>query len=107
AAWRELDDAILHLRANEAEIGLVVVRTEGDPAAVLAVDRAVARHREHWLVREILLLQKRVLKRIDLTARTFYAFVEPGSAFAGSLFELALAADRTYMLTDPDGRSRV
>ncbi len=60
-------------------------------------------HRDHWLVREILLLQRRVLKRIDLTARTFYALIEPGSAFAGSLFELALAADRSYMLADPRG----
>ncbi len=102
AAWRELDDAILHLRANELEIGLVLIRTEGDPARVLEVDHTVARHREHWLVREILLLQKRVLKRIDLTARTFYALITPGSAFAGSLFELALAADRSYMLADED-----
>jgi benzoyl-CoA-dihydrodiol lyase len=100
AAWRELDDAILHLRANEPEIGLVLLRTEGDPDAVLGVDRAVARHRDHWLVREILLLQKRVLKRIDVTARTFYALVVPGSAFVGSLFELALAADRAYALDD-------
>ncbi|MGH7805923.1 MAG: enoyl-CoA hydratase-related protein, partial [Candidatus Binatia bacterium] len=107
AAWRELDDAILHLRANEAEIGLVVLRTDGDPAAVLAVDRAVARHRDHWLVREILLLQKRVLKRVDLTARTFYAVVDRGSAFAGSLFELALAADRSYMLADPEAGASV
>jgi benzoyl-CoA-dihydrodiol lyase len=102
AAWRELDDAVLHLRANEPEIGLVLVRTEGDPRAVLAVDRSLARHRDHWLVREILLLQKRVLKRIDVTARTFYAMIVPGSAFAGSLFELALAADRSYMLADED-----
>jgi benzoyl-CoA-dihydrodiol lyase len=107
AAWRELDDAILHLRANELEIGLVLLRTEGEPANVLEVDRTVARHRDHWLVREILLLQKRVLKRIDLTARTFYALVMPGSAFVGSLFELALAADRCYMLADPDGSNRV
>jgi len=65
---------------------------------VLGVDRALDRHRRHWLVREILLLQKRVLKRLDLTARTFFALIEPGSAFAGSLLELALAADRSYML---------
>jgi benzoyl-CoA-dihydrodiol lyase len=102
AVWRELDDAILHLRLNEPEIGLVLLRTEGDPKAVLAVDRAVSQHREHWLVREILLLQRRVLKRLDLTARTFYAMIEPGAAFAGSLFELALVADRSYMLDDPE-----
>jgi benzoyl-CoA-dihydrodiol lyase len=100
AAWRELDDAILHLRLNEPEIGLVLLRTEGDLEAVLAVDRTLAEHRSHWLVREVLLLQRRVLKRIDLTARSFYALVVAGSAFAGSLFELALAADRSYMLAD-------
>ncbi|TMA43741.1 MAG: benzoyl-CoA-dihydrodiol lyase [Deltaproteobacteria bacterium] len=102
AAWRELDDALLHLRFNEPEVGVVLLRTEGDAKGVLAVDRAVDRHRSHWLVREILLLQKRVLKRLDLTARTFFALVEPGSAFAGSLFELALAADRSYMLAGGD-----
>jgi benzoyl-CoA-dihydrodiol lyase len=100
AAWRELDDAILHLRMNEPEVGLVLLRTEGDPQAVLAVDRALAAHRTHWLVREVLLLQGRVLRRIDLTARSFYALVVPGSAFAGSLLELVLAADRSYMLAD-------
>jgi len=100
AAWRELDDAILHLRVNEPEVGLVLLRTEGDPRAVLAVDHVLAERRTHWLVREILLLQRRVLKRIDLTARSFYALIVPGSAFAGSLFELALAADRSYMLAD-------
>ena len=98
AAWRELDDALLHLRFDELEAGVVLLRTEGDPEAVLAVDRTLDRHRRHWLVREILLLQKRVLKRLDLTARTFFALIEPGSAFAGSLLELALAADRSYML---------
>ena len=103
AAWRELDDAILHLRSNEPEIGLVLVRTAGDGEGVLAVDRALARHRDHWLVREIVLLQRRVLKRMDLTARTFYALIEPGSAFAGSLFELALAADRSYMQATGEG----
>ncbi|HWV39129.1 MAG TPA: 2,3-epoxybenzoyl-CoA dihydrolase [Vulgatibacter sp.] len=102
AAFRELDDALLHLRFNEPTIGLVLLRTEGDPAAVLSVDRTLERHASHWLVREIRLLQKRVLKRLDLTARTFYALVEPGSAFAGSLLELALAADRAYMLDDPE-----
>ena len=98
AAWRELDDALLHLRFDEPEVGVVLLRTAGEGAAALAVDRTLDRHRAHWLVREILLLQKRVLKRLDLTARTFFALIEPGSAFAGSLFELALAADRSYML---------
>ncbi len=102
AAFRELDDAILHLRFNEPTIGLLTLRTEGDPQAVLGVDRALDRHQGDWLVREIRLLQKRVLKRLDLTARTLYALIESGSAFAGSLLELALAADRSYMLDDPE-----
>ena len=101
-AFRELDDALLRLRLNEPQIGTIVIKTEGDPEAVLAVDRTLAGNQSHWLVREITLLMKRTLKRLDLTARTFFAFVEPGSAFAGSLFELALAADRSYMLDDPD-----
>jgi benzoyl-CoA-dihydrodiol lyase len=102
AAWRELDDAILHLRFNQPSIGVVVLKTEGDPDAVLAADETLARNRAHWLVREILLHQKRVLKRLDLTARSLFAVIEPGSAFAGSMLELALAADRSYMLNAPD-----
>jgi benzoyl-CoA-dihydrodiol lyase len=105
-AFRELDDALLRLRVNEPEIGTIVVRTEGDQASVLAIDRALSEHRQHWLVRETILFMKRTLKRMDLTARTFFAFIEPGSAFAGSLFELALAADRSYMLHD-DGEENV
>jgi benzoyl-CoA-dihydrodiol lyase len=101
-AFRELDDALLRLRINEPEIGTIVVRTEGDPEAVLAVDQMLATHQSHWLLREITLLMKRTLKRLDLTSRTLFALIEPGSAFAGSLFELALAADRSYMLDDPD-----
>jgi benzoyl-CoA-dihydrodiol lyase len=99
-AFRELDDALLRLRVNEPEIGTVVVRTEGDRDAVLAIDRTLAALHDDWLVREIVLFMKRTLKRLDLTARTFFAFIEPGSAFAGSLFEIALAADRSYMLHD-------
>jgi benzoyl-CoA-dihydrodiol lyase len=101
-AFRELDDALLRLRLNEPQIGTIVIKTEGDPEGLLAVDRTLAGNQSHWLVREITLLMKRTLKRLDLTSRTFFAFVEPGSAFAGSLFELALAADRSYMLDDPD-----
>ena len=101
-AFRELDDALLRLRLNEPLIGTVVVKTEGDPAAVLAVDEALLANKEHWFVREILHFMKRTLKRMDLTSRSFFAFIEPGSCFAGSLFELALAADRSYMLDDPD-----
>ena len=101
-AFRELDDALLRLRLNEPEIGTIVVRAAGDPDRVLAVDRTLAAHRDHWLVREIVLMIKRTLKRMDLTSRTFFALIEPGNAFAGTLFELALASDRSYMLNDPD-----
>ena len=99
-AFRELDDALLRLRVNEPEIGMIVIRTDGDRDAVLAIDATLAAHRSDWLVREIILFMKRTLKRLDLTARSLFAFIEPGSAFAGSLFELALAADRTYMFHD-------
>ena len=99
-AFRELDDAILRLRLNEPELGTIVIRTEGSREAVLAIDRALVEHRDHWLVREIVGLMRRTLKRLDLTSRSFFAFIEPGSAFAGSLFELALASDRSYMLHD-------
>jgi len=99
--FRELDDALLRLRVNEPLIGTVVVKTEGDSAHVLAVDRTMTEHASHWLVREVTLLIKRTLKRMDLTSRSFFALIEPGSAFSGTLFELALAADRSYMLDDP------
>jgi benzoyl-CoA-dihydrodiol lyase len=101
-AFRELDDAILRLRVNEPTIGMVILKTQGDPERVLAVDRTLDQHRAHWLVREIIHLVKRTLKRLDLTSRSLFALVEPGSAFAGTLFELVLAADRSYMLDDPD-----
>jgi benzoyl-CoA-dihydrodiol lyase len=101
-AFRELDDALLRLRFNEPAIGTVVVKTEGDPAAVLALDEALLQQSGHWLVREIIHHIKRTLKRMDLTSRSFFASIEPGSCFAGTLFELALAADRSYMLDDPD-----
>ena len=101
-AFRELDAALLHLRIDEPLIGTVVIRTEGDPARVLAVDETLLAHANHWLVREIVHFMKRTLKRMDLTARSFFALIEPGSSFAGSLFELVLAADRSYMLDDPE-----
>ncbi len=107
AAFRELDDALLRLRFNRIEIGTLVLKTEGDPERVLAVDRALDTHRGHWLVREIIHFVKRTLKRLDLTARTTYALIEPGSCFAGTLLELALSADRAYMLDDPDAENRV
>lgn len=101
-AFRELDDALLHLRVNEPEIGLVCLRTEGDAANVLAVDKTLTANKDHWLVREIILNMARVLRRLDLTAKSFFAIVEAGSCFAGSLLELLLASDRSYMLNDPD-----
>ncbi len=106
-AFRELDDALLRLRLNEPQIGTVVLRAVGNPEAVLAVDEALLANQNHWLVREIIGQIRRTLKRVDLTARTFFAFIEPGNAFSGSLFELALAADRTYMLDSPDAENIV
>ncbi|HEX8473235.1 MAG TPA: 2,3-epoxybenzoyl-CoA dihydrolase [Pyrinomonadaceae bacterium] len=101
-AYRELDNALLHLRMNELETGLVCLRTEGDIDKVLKIDETLTAHREHWLVREILLHMARVLRRLDLTAKSFFALIEPGSCFAGNLLELALASDRTFMLNDPE-----
>jgi benzoyl-CoA-dihydrodiol lyase len=101
-AFRELDDAILRLRVNDPQIGTVVLKTEGDPARVLEADAVLIAHAGHWAVREIRHFIKRTLKRVDLSARSFFAFIEPGNAFAGTLLELALAADRQYMLDDPD-----
>jgi benzoyl-CoA-dihydrodiol lyase len=98
ALARELDDAILHLRLNELEIGTLVFKTEGDPTKLLAYDRLLHEHASHWLVREILNNWKRVLKRIDVTSRSLVALVEPGSCFAGTLAEILWAADRAYML---------
>ena len=101
-AFRELDDALLRLRLNEPLIGTVMVKTVGDSERVLAVDRTLLAHPDHWLVREIVHFIKRTLKRMDLTSRSFFALIEPGSCFAGTLFELALVSDRSYMLDDPD-----
>jgi len=108
AAWwplamaRELDDAILMLRTNEPELGTWVLRTRGDAAAVLACDDALARHAAHWFVRETIGMLRRTLARLDVTSRSMFALIEPGSCFAGTLAELALAADRSYMLALPD-----
>ncbi len=96
ALARQLDDAILHLRLNEPALGLLVLRAEGDPAQVLAADRLLAE--DDWLAREIRLLWKRVLKRLDMTARSLVTLIEPGSCFAGTLAELVFAADRAVML---------
>jgi benzoyl-CoA-dihydrodiol lyase len=99
AVTRELDDLILDLRTNELELGTWVLRTQGDPAAVLAYDQFLADNHDDWLAREIVLYLKRTLKRLDVTSRSLLALIEPGSCFAGSLLELALAADRSYMLS--------
>jgi benzoyl-CoA-dihydrodiol lyase len=98
AIARELDDLILHLRVNEEEIGLWVLKTTGAADTVEAYDRFLEQHAGHWLVREIRLYLRRTLKRLDVTSRSLFALIEPGSCFAGTLLELALAADRSYML---------
>jgi benzoyl-CoA-dihydrodiol lyase len=99
---RELDDALLLLRTNEAELGLLLVRTEGDAGAVLAVDRVLSAQAGDWLVRETTGLLRRTFARLDVTSRSMFAIVDRNSAFAGTLFELALAADRIYMLLSDD-----
>jgi benzoyl-CoA-dihydrodiol lyase len=106
-AYRELDDALLHVRVNEPETGLVCLRTEGNIDNVLAVDKALGANRDHWLIREIILHMARTLRRLDLTAKSFFAIIEPGSCFAGNLFELVLAADRSYMLSNPDEKVEI
>jgi benzoyl-CoA-dihydrodiol lyase len=104
AAWwplamgRELDDAILSLRTNEPDIGTWVFKTEGDPSAVLVTDGAILEHRDHWFVRETIGLLRRTFARLEVSSRTLIALIEPGSCFVGTLLELALAADRSYML---------
>ena len=97
ALARELDDAVLWLRHNELEIGTWLLRSRGDLARVLAFDALLVSHRDHWLVREIRLFWKRILKRLDVVGRSQIALVEPGSCFAGTLLELVLGADRAYM----------
>ena len=102
-AFRELDDALLDLRFNRPEIGTVVLQTRGDAARVLGGRRGPLDPRDDWFVNEVVHHMKRVLKRLDVTARSLFALVDEGSCFAGSLFELALAADRSYMLDREDG----
>ncbi len=102
--FREIDDALLRLRFNYPEIGLVLIKSAGDLDRVAKLDRAMWERRSDWFINETLLLMKRVLKRLDLTAKSFFAVIEPGSCFAGSMFELALAADRIYMKSGADAR---
>jgi len=102
---RELDRAILDLRTNYLDVGLWVIKTQGDPAAVLKMDELLRKNEKDWFVRETIGLLRRTLSRLDVSSRSIFAVIEPGSCFAGTLFELALAADRSYMLDAENGPS--
>ena len=102
---RELDDAILTLRTMELDLGLWILKATGNPEAVLAADEFLLTHQENWFVREVLGMLRRTFARFDVSSRSLYAIVEPGSCFAGTLFELALAADRVYMRDSQDGEN--
>jgi benzoyl-CoA-dihydrodiol lyase len=103
---RELDDAILSLRTNELELGLWVLKTAGDAAAMLAMDEFILKNQGNWFVREVLGMMRRTFARLDVTSRSMFAVIEPGSCFAGTLLELALAADRVYMLDTEEGEAK-
>jgi benzoyl-CoA-dihydrodiol lyase len=100
---RELDDAILTLRTSELDLGLWIFKTTGDPDAVIATDDFLLAHQDNWFVREVLGMLRRTFARIDVTSRSLFAIIEPNSCFSGSLFELALAADRVYMQDTQEG----
>ena len=100
AMARELDDALLMLRSNHREIGTLLLKTKGEESAALACDVAMVAHRDHWFVRETIGLLRRTLQRLDISSRSLFAVIDEGSCFAGSLFELALAADRSYMAAE-------
>ncbi len=108
AAWyplamaRELEDAILSMRTNELDIGVWLIKTQGDAAAVLAMDATLMAHKNHWLVRETIGLLRRTFSRLDVSSRSLFALIEEGSCFAGTFLELALACDRSYQLALPD-----
>jgi benzoyl-CoA-dihydrodiol lyase len=104
---RELDDAILTLRTNHLELGTWLLKTRGSIDSVLAADAALEKHASHWFVREVRGMIRRTLARLDVSSRTLFALIEPGSCFAGTLLELALAADRTYMLNLEGGSAQV
>ncbi|MEK9720001.1 MAG: 2,3-epoxybenzoyl-CoA dihydrolase [Quisquiliibacterium sp.] len=112
AAWyplamgRELDDAILSMRTNELDIGIWLIKTEGEADAVLAMDATLAEHRSHWLVRETIGLLRRTFSRLDVSSRSLFALIEAGSCFAGSFLEMALACDRSYQQVLPDEPQR-
>ena len=103
---RDLDDAILLLRTNDAEVGTWVLKTEGSAQAVLAADKVLASNQAHWFVRETIGFMRRTFSRIDVASRSLIALVDAGSCFAGTLAELAFAADRSYMLDLPDDPSK-
>ena len=103
---RELDDAILHMRTNELDMGTWLLKTQGDAAAVLVADAAVLNNQDHWFARETLGLMRRTFARLDVSSRSLFALIEPGSCFAGSLAELAFCADRAYQLVLPDEPER-
>jgi len=100
---RELDDAILTLRSSELDLGLWLLKTTGNPQAVLATDDFLLAHQDHWFVREVLGMLRRTFARIDVTSRSLFAIIEPNSCFVGTLFELALAADRAYIRDAQEG----
>ena len=102
---RELDDAILTLRTSELDLGLWIIKATGDPKAVLSADEFLLKHQDHWFVREVLGMMRRTFARIDISSRSLYALIEPGSCFVGTLFELALASDRIYMRDSQDGEN--
>jgi benzoyl-CoA-dihydrodiol lyase len=103
---RELEDAILHMRTNELDIGIWLIKTAGDSAAVLAMDEVLQAQAGHWLVRETTGLLRRTFSRLDVSSRSLFALIEPGSCFAGSYLEFALACDRSYQLMLPDDAAR-
>jgi len=106
ALARELDDAILSMRTNELDLGTWLIRTEGNAADVLAMDATLLAHRDNWFVRETIGLLRRALARLDVTSRSLFALIEPGSCFAGTFLELSLACDRSYQLALPDEPGR-
>ncbi len=112
AAWyplalaRQLEDAILQMRTNELDIGTWLIKTQGDAAAVLALDATLLAHKDHWLVRETIGYLRRTFSRLDVSSRSLFALIEPGTCFTGTLLELALACDRSYHLALPDDEAR-
>jgi benzoyl-CoA-dihydrodiol lyase len=112
AAWyplalaRELEDAVLSMRTNELDIGTWLIKTEGDAAALLAIDATLLANKDHWFVRETIGYLRRTFSRLDVSSRSLFCLIEAGSCFAGSFLELALACDRIYMLALPDDAAR-